>query len=417
MRRVSIWTRPLAAAIAVSVAFAAQAAPGNGIRLGGSDARLHPFIDLEARWDSNVSYTPSNTAISDVILHIRPGLEIKAPGDAATFEFSGAVDRAQYLGIDDGNTTKLSKWYANAALAAAFNRTGAVSPRIDNGFTRQVTTTSLAAPAAGAVVSNQNTLSLSVPWKPGGGALVLAANGQWIVESFEKYDAPPPGMSLSDLGYNQYRGGAEAQWRFLPRTTGLLQAGYFARQPDATNRPGDATGWDALAGITGLLTPRITATAKAGYGATTAKEVTNAGGAVTLQGGTFSSFLADVGAEWLPADAFAVNAGYARTLGVDPYASVYTADGVSGGFKVKLAERVLFRAGARYDHLKFESQSMRGATTDYLRVDPAVEGSFGRWLNVALGYVYSSRVSGASGAVAAVNYAKSEAFLKVGLTY
>lgn len=420
MRRVSTWTRPLAAAIAACLASAAQAAPGNGIRLGGADARLHPFLDLETRWDSNVSYTPSNTAISDVILHIRPGLEIKAPGDAASFEFSGAIDRAQYLGVEENtgvlDTRKLSRWYANASLAAAFNRTGAVSPRIDNGFTRQVTTTSLAAPAAGAVVSNQNTLSLSVPWKPGGGALVLAANGQWIVESFEEYQ-DRPATSLADLGYNQYRGGAEAQWRFLPRTTGLFQAGYFARQPNASNRPGDATGWDALAGLTGLLTPRITATAKAGYGATTAKDVTGAGGAVAFQGGTFSSFLADVGAEWLPADAFAVNAGYTRTLGVDPYASAYSADGVSGGFKVKLAERVLFRVGARYDHLKFEARSMQGATTDYLRVDPAVESSFGRWLNVALGYVYSSRVSGATGAVPALNYAKNEAYLKVGLTY
>jgi hypothetical protein len=414
MRGLTTWTKALAAAVAATLAFAAQAAPGNGIRLGGSDARLHPFLDLETRYDSNVAFTPSNQAIADVILHVRPGLELKAPGELAAFEFSGALDWAQYLGAD-GDTTNLSKLYANAALAAAFNRSGVVSPRIDNTFARQVSTTSLAASSA-AVVSNQNTLLLSVPWKPGGGALVLSANGQWLVESFEKY-GNVSGGNLSDLGYNQYRGGGELQWRFLPRTSGLLQAGYFARVPNASNRPGDATGYDVLAGVTGLMTERISATVKAGYGATTASDV-KSGGAVLFAGGTTSSFLADVAAEWLPLETLSVNVGYTRTLGLDPTVAAYTADGVGGGFKVKLAERFLFRAGARWDHLKFASATVNGATTDFLRIDPAVEGSFGRWLKLAVGYVYSSRVADwNSAAVSQPSYSKNEAYVRVGFTY
>jgi hypothetical protein len=412
MRGLTTWTKALAAAVAASLAFAAQAAPGNGIRLGGSDARLHPFLDLEGRYDSNVSYT-ANQAVSDIILHVRPGLELKAPGELAAFEFSGALDWAQYMGAEK-DTTNLSKLYANAALAAAFNRNGVVSPRIDNTFARQVSTTSLAA-ASTAVISNQNTLSLSVPWKPGGGALVLAANGQWLVESFEKYQ-DVPGTRLADLGYNQFRGGGELQWRFLPRTSGLLQAGYFARVPNASNRPGDATGWDVLAGVTGLMTQRISATAKAGYGATTASDV-KAGSAIAFEGGTASSFLADVSAEWLPFDTFSVNVGYTRTLGLDPTVSAYTADGVGGGFKVKLAERFLFRAGVRWDHLAFQSKTVNGATTDFLRVDPAVEGAFGRWLKVAVGYVYSSRAADWNNAVSPPDYSKNEAYLRVGFTY
>lgn len=409
------WTRALAAAIAAALAFAAQAAPGNGIRLGGSDARLHPFLDLEGRYDSNVAYTPSNQAVGDVILHVRPGLELKAPGDVAALEFSGALDWAQYLGAEK-DTTNLSKLYANAALAAAFNRTGAVSPRIDNAFARQVSTTSLAATST-AVISNQNTLSLSVPWKPGGGALVLAANGQWMVESYEKY-GDVSGAGLSDLGYNQYRGGGELQWRFLPRTSGLLQASYYARQPNAAHGAGDATGYDVVAGVTGLMTQRISATAKAGYGASTVSDARGALGAVTVAGGTISSFLADLGAEWLPLDTLSFRVGYTRTIGMDPTVSGYTADGVSGGFKLKLAERFMFRAGVRWDHLAFDSTTVNGATTDFLRVDPAVEGQFGRWLNVAVGYVYSSRTADWRNATAAPpGYSKNEAFLKVGFTY
>jgi hypothetical protein len=408
MRGLTTWTKALAAGAAISLAFAAQAAPGNGIRLGGSDARLHPFLDLETRYDSNVAFTTQNQAVGDVILHVRPGLELKAPGELAAMEFSGAIDWAQYMGAEK-DTSSLSKLYANASLAAAFNRSGVVSPRLDNTFARQVTTNSLST-AAGAVVSNQNTLSLSVPWKPGGGALVLSANGQWLVESFEKYQ-DLPGVSLGDLGYNQYRGGGELQWRFLPRTSGLLQAGYYARVPNASRAAGNSTGFDVMAGVTGLMTQRIAATAKVGYGSTTSKDF--AAGGLTIEGKGASSFLADLAAEWLPADTISVKLGYTRTLGLDPLVSAYTADGVSGGFKVKLAERFAFRAGARWDHLNFENVS--GASTDFLRIDPGVEGQFGRWLNVGLGYIYSSRTAQAS--AVAPNYAKNEVFLKVGFTY
>lgn len=405
MRGLTTWTKALAAAAAVSLAFAAQAAPGNGIRLGGSEAHIHPFLDLEGRYDSNVSYTLANQAISDLILHVRPGLELVAPGELAAMEFSGNLDWAQYMGIDDSATTSLSKLYATAALAVAFNRAGAVSARLDNTFARQVSTTSLSA-AATAVVSNQNTLSLSVPWKPGGGALVLAANAQWLVETYEKY-RDVPAFRLSDLGYNQYRGGGELQWRFLPRTSGLLQAGYFSRVPNLSKGPGEASGFDVLAGVTGLMTPRISATAKVGYGSTT----TNAKpqGFVAKDA---SSALADLAAEWLPADTVSVKLGYTRTLGVDPTVSAYTADGVSGGFRVKLAERFAFKTGVRYDHLAFSS--LAGASTDYVRVDPTVEGAFGRWLNVGLGYVYSQRTAST---ISTPNYSKNEAFLKVGVTY
>jgi len=384
------------------VAAAAHASPGNGIRLGGSEARLHPFVDLETRYDSNVSYSSSAQSIGDLILHVRPGVEIKSPGDLAAIEFSGAIDWSQYLGIE-GDTTNLSKLYADAGLAALFNRRGAVSLRVDNDFRRQVSSTSLAA-AGVAVVSNANTLSLSAPWKPGGGALIVTANGSWLLETFQKYK-DDPGVALGDLGYSQFRAGADVQWRFLPRTSGIFSAGYFARVPNAANGPDDATGFDLLAGVTGLVTPRIAATAKVGYGSASAPLKDS------------SSVLADVGVEWLPSETISFRTGYTRSFGIDPTASTYVADGVNAGFRVRMAERFAFRGGIRYDRLAF--QAIPGAETSFVRVDPSIEGSLGKWLTLATGYVYSTRAAswpaGLGGAPPA--YSKNEAFLKLGLTY
>jgi hypothetical protein len=406
----TIWTRALVAAVAASIAFAAQAGPGDGVRLGGSEGRLHPFLDVETRYDSNVTYTTQNQAIGDLVLHVRPGLEIKAPGESTSLEFTGGLDWAQYLGIE-GDTTGLSKLYGSAALAASFNRRGAVSPRLDNAFQRTVSTSSLAAMSA-AVISNQNTLTVALPWKPGGGALVAAANAQWLVESYEEYQAYP-GVNPSDLSYNQYRVGGDLQWRFLPRTTGLLQGGWYTRLPNKVHQPGEATGFDVFTGVTGLMTQRIAATAKVGFGSISAL----AAPAQNLPAKDTSSVLADAGLEWLPLETLSLRAGYTRSLGLDPTVSTYVADGVNAGAKIKLASRIALSLGARWDRFSF--QLVDGASTQFLRVDPMIEGTFGRWLTASLGYVYSMRTAEWPIALGGKppDYAKNEAFLRLGVTY
>lgn len=397
-------TKAVAAVAAIALAFSAHAAPGGGIRIGGAEARLHPFFDFETRFDSNVSYTPDNASVGDVILHFRPGLELEAPGDAAAVEFSGALDWAQYLGVDVSSTKDLSDIYGYATLAALFNRKGAVAPRLDNAFARTLSTTSLAA-SASAVISNKNALTVAVPWKPGGGALAVAANAQWLVETFDEYLTIQGQEGLSDLAYNQYRVGAEMQWRFLPRTSGILEGGYFARDPRVSGRPDDATGFDVLAGMTGLLTPRISATAKVGYGSTSATEV------------DASTVLTDLGLEWLPLDNFSIRAGYTRSLGLDPTEAIYVSDGVFAGARLKVADRVAFRLGARWD--KFTFQSDDGGDSNYLRIDPTIDGLFGRWLSASVGYVYSTRQASwpASRGPSPPDYSKNEVFIKVGVTY
>ena len=270
MRGTNTWTKVLGAVAAASVAFAAHANPGDGIRLGGSDARLHPFFDFETRYDSNVTYSGTD-AVGDLILHFKPGLELKAPGDAASIEFNGNLDWAQYLGLHNDksanppvDTKSLSRLYAFAGLAAMFNRSGQVSPRVDNEFRREVSTASVASTAA-PVVSNSNVLRLSVPWRPGGGALIFSATGEWTVQTYEKY-LDTTVLDVSNLGYNEYRAGAEVQWRFLPRTSGVLHFDYFQRNPKTTGAADDANGMNLLTGLTGLLTERVAATAKVGWG-------------------------------------------------------------------------------------------------------------------------------------------------------
>lgn len=91
-------TRALVAAVALGLASDAAAAAGNGIRLGGSEGRLHPFLEVEGRYDSNVLFETSGEAVDDFILHVRPGVTLDVPGDTE-LTLRGVLDWAQYLGV------------------------------------------------------------------------------------------------------------------------------------------------------------------------------------------------------------------------------------------------------------------------------------------------------------------------------
>jgi hypothetical protein len=428
--RTSIWKRALVAALLVGAAADAGASAGDGIRLGGSEGRLHPFLDVETRYDSNVTYAGGTAAVGqpdydkplgDLVLHVRPGFELKAPGRLATVELSAAIDWAQYLGAVDAETTDLSRLYANAGLAVLLNRNGPFSLRLDDDYRRQVSTTMFAGPGGAPVVSDSNVLALSVPLRPGGGALVVTGRGQWLLETFRPYFEDDDN-DYDHLGYSEYRGAVDARWQFLPRTSTVFQAGWFQRSPGAddpgvvtsTVRPRDATGYDATAGVTGLLTAHVGATAKVGYAATSVAATSD------FEETNTSSFIADVVLEWLPVESVAVTAGYARVLGIDPTAATYVSNGLTAGVRARVLQRFAFRTDARWEQRSFER--IEDARTQYLRVEPSVEGAFGRWLTVGVGYAFSSRDATWSSDVLdrenpPRDYTKHETYLKLALTY
>jgi hypothetical protein len=159
----------LLAALLALAAAPAGASPGNGIRLGGSEGRLHPYLDLEGRWDSNVFYTPDDRSVGDFILHVRPGFQLDVPAEPVAVKLGGNLDWAQYLGQNDSNTSDLSKLYAQAALGVSVNRRGMVGLELDDEFRRSPSTSAFV--LDGAVIANYNALRLKVPFRPGGGAL------------------------------------------------------------------------------------------------------------------------------------------------------------------------------------------------------------------------------------------------------
>jgi hypothetical protein len=254
---------------------------------------------------------------------------------------------------------------------------------------------------------------------------VLSLTGAWLLETFESYFDQPicdpltpiPGCdpaALDDLGYNEFRAGGEVRWRFLPRTSAVFQGGWFSRAPNAP-AASDVSGVEAQAGLTGLVTPHLGATLKAGYSTT-----------LDSADGDFSTWLATLELEWLATDSASVRAGYAHGLGADPGPLLFRASRVYGGGRILLAGRFAVRADVNWEQRSYErfpdpaTATPASASADVLRVEPAFEAGIARWMSASVGYAYSRRTSdfpAAAPTVPGFEYTKNEAWLRMAFRY
>lgn len=398
------------AAMLAGAAAPALANAGDGIRLGGSEGRLHPFIELEGRYDSNAfaGATPgAGGGEADTAIHVRPGLTLSVPGDMTSVDLTAKLDWITTTGSSDVAKKLDNTVYADAALGISVNKRGVVGLEVDDTFRRSDRPQALTIPFS--VSSNYNVLDLAVPFRPGGGALTLQLNGAWMLESFEPRDntycstSPDPACDVSKLGYNQVDAGASVAWKFLPRTSALVEGGWFTRSPNdkAYTVTGAPSGYRVAAGVTGLVTPHLAATVKAGYGATS-------GGTANL-----GTWLATVEGEWMPSETSNVKLGYGHDLAVDPSA-LYADNRISLSARQLVAGRVVLGLTGSMDLLGYSPGS---DTTTILQVSPSVGVEVTRWLKGELAYAYTDRKSSAARALALLDYSKSEIWLKAVATY
>lgn len=402
----------LAAVLAVGLASPAAASAGNGIRLGGSEGRLHPFLELESRSDSNVLYWAPGQSVSDVILHVRPGLTLAIPGDLTAVDLRAALDWAQYLGLE-GKTSDLSRLYGDASIGVGVNRRGQLGLELGDSFVRNSNTSVLS--LGSAVIANDNTFRAAVPWRPGGGALILTLGGEWQLETYEPYLKgslcdPTNGLcdsvALSKLGWNELRGTGELKWKFLPRTAVVLDGGYFSRLPNDKALSVAISGYRTTAGFAGLVTTRLAGTLKAGYGQTF--------GDLTLR-----TWLANAEVEWLVSETAGVRVGYAHDFGTDPgrvFTLFQTNRGYAGGH-VLVGGRFTGRLDASLERRAYESVA---AHATLFRVEPSIEAEITRAFRAVLGYAYTDRTSTApvgTPGLPGFDFSKNEVWLRGVVSY
>ncbi len=414
MSRMAHPVKAIAGAAAALLAAAPGAAAENGIKIG--DGRLHPYLALEGRYDSNVLFGTGQAPIGDLVLHVKPGFDLQIPGNQLSVSFGANLDWNKYLGLKSSATQDLSHLFGEATLELAANRTGTVGLELDDSFRRSDQSRSFS--IAQAVVANYNDLRLSVPFRPGGGALALTVGGQWLLETFESFISAPgtscdPAVNascdpqnLSKLGYSQVSGRGEVRWKFLPRTALAVEASYFVRIPTDTPISTEVKGLKTLAGLAGLITPHLAATVKAGYGDTFGSA-----------GIAYRTWLANVELEYVTLGTAGGRVGYVHEYSADPVAA-YSVYGIHRFYlegRMLLGGRLTAGARGEYDIVEYPSSAGLQVAT----FTPRLEVEVTRWLYAAAGYGLTWRSSsGASGAAAPVpGSTKHEVWLSLKLVY
>lgn len=405
-----------------------QSASANGIRIG--EGRLHPFLQADARYDSLVGYftetsgTPQPSA--DIIIHARPGLKFELVNPSTSIVFNGAAEYLFYTGLLSPTATRLSRWpsglRANVGADARFNQDGAVEVQVGDLLVRSDRTQN---PAAGVgVISLFNDVHLALPIHPGGRALEITPHGAWQVELFEPLVAlgTIPGCPANDItcnpglvsrmNYSNINFGANARWRFLPKTAVVVDVAsdfrtYWSIDPANTNP--SAILLRAQAGLAGLITSRLNATIMVGYVGDLSPATT---GSTNRK---LQTFIANAELGYTPNEMMKVSLGYLRTgLPVPIYGSYIDDRGFLRGTLGLWAGRITFSAQVSLDALTFSDAASR---TD-LAFGGSASATFAvtSWFDTSLAYAASYRKSSLT-TLASVNFVRHEITLRVGLHY
>jgi hypothetical protein len=408
--------RALACLVALSLAARADAGPGNGIRLGGSAARLHPYLEVEGRYDSNLVFSDAGEQQAGYIIHIRPGLSLESPSDRAAVDFRGELDWAQYL----GEHSDLSRMFGDASLSIGLNRRGSVGLELTDVFRRSSSTENLS--LGFAVISNTNDVQVRVPIRPGGGAFEVTVSGGWRLESFEPFvkgalcDETPSlecdPDEIAKLDYSDANAGLDLRWKFLPKTAVLLQGEYWQRFPADTSTGLETSGYRSWAGLAGLFSAHVAGTLKGGYGSVSFSEADSSG--------SISSWLANAEAEWIPTETASLRLGYLHDVAADPGADgAYSSNRGYADGRVLLAALYTAQLSASYERRTYEAGGFVEAA-DLLTLTPTVDFAVARWLTAGAGISYTRRTSDlAAGApdLPGYQFSKTEVFVRVRGTY
>ncbi len=411
MPRFVKWFRLLAAAGALAgPALQARAAGDQGFKIG-EVGRLNLRLELAGQYDSNVFYSNAGAAVGGSVVDVIPGFELQMAGNNASAELKGALDVKQYVTKE---AQDLSRVFGNASLGATVNRNGMVGLELTDAFAHSDQTVSLS--VAQAIISNHNDFRLSVPLRPGGGALGLTLSGQWIRETFESYVTATgcdpvvnptcaPG-SIDLYGYNQYGAAAEVSWKFLPRTALVLGGDWFQRSPDDLTVSRKVRGLRVNGGLTGLVTTRLAVTLKGGWGT-----------AFDSPGFPYSTWLANAEVQYVTQGPLGAKLGYLHDFRADP-GSEYAVYALSRAYlegRMLLAGRLTIRGTLDWDSLDYV---INGVTSSIVSFAPAVDYEIMRWVSVGASYTLTSRTSaGLPSAVPAFDYTRHLIALRVVFAY
>lgn len=270
----------LAALLLCAFGVPAIAEDAPGIRAGG--LVLHPHLRLDTGYDSNVfSEAVSEEPVATPMGRVNPFLIILTE-TPRVFEFNADIGAGwtQYFNSADENVRRQSGLDLNADVGVRFNASGLVSVKPSDRLRRTTRPSFNEAGDAYRTLSNEVNLELAL--HPGGALRAdrLGFSGRLVGTQRIWRFADQPSLDRNGLG-----GLLELRWNFLPKTAVFIASSISTvRYEEPLSLPSDSTAVDselsalsltnvdasplrAVAGLSGLITRRLSVLLQVGYGA------------------------------------------------------------------------------------------------------------------------------------------------------
>jgi hypothetical protein len=400
----------------------AEAQETNGLLVG--DGRLHPYIDLEGRYDTAAYVNPANGELEpDTIFHIRPGLLFDSPGPNFSIAFNGDADGMLYL----NQFSLLSHVQGEATLDLGVNREGVIGLDVSDHFLRS--DQSAAVLIGVGVLSWYNDARIGVPIRPGGGALSIEPGFDFAFDTFDPFPNPTntacpatnPACPAA-FNYDNYAFTLLATWKFLPKTGFVLDADYIFR--DYTLVGGSPSsvptnGLHVMVGLAGLLTLHLSTIVKIGWG-----EDFGIGDAAhdTLSVPSANNLIGHFELAYIPSETIRIAAGFIRTwqpVGGIADAITFVDNRPYAELRFLLGGKLSFHAYGSVDFVTYDAViggPTPSRTYDIVaRVDPSAEYEIANWFRISAGYVFSTLLI--NGSLSAGSYLRNEVYLRLHFQY
>jgi hypothetical protein len=384
---------------------------------------MHVGVGAEAGYDSNVFYQQTG-ALASPLLRVVPFVELNtaARGGAVPsglfFDLSGSLTYREYLSSDPQIRAQRA-FMPSLGATLDFGSDQALSLLVGESFAR---TEDPPYQAFGTpYVRDNNTAFGQVNWAPGGGRLVAALRYTNLIDYFETNNLLGSSAITHDLML-------DVSWKWLPKTAVYVNVrqGYISYFQD-----GRATSFPlrAIAGMRGLLTPKLTLNIGAGYANGFYSDVNGATGPVGIRGAL--NVLAEV--TYRPTIETIAVLGYRHDFQNAILSDFYYVDAVYLNISQAIAGRVGLGLSARYESRSFNNflgasgAPVPGATgrhDNYVQAGVNLDYHIQNWSYAGISYSLMKNDSDfvpppstGSTVIGAPIYTKQLVFARFGVTY
>lgn len=373
-----------AQAQSVGTQAASPVAGDDGIALSDDGrSRLHLGITAGAGFDTNPYTTPQelNQFTGDVVVRIRPYLDVSVPGSSLAFSGKAQLDYGFLPGVVTPDTQSFLLYQTLLGVDLELNRGGAFSFAVGDSVSWN---TDPGVTVVGSLLSRvRNRMQAGAGYRPGNG--ILSTRLQYTFDFTKFVDVQGNGGPVTDgvLDTMTHSLRLRGDYRFLPKT-GVFAAlvGGWQSYPFDSTQP-SAFPVSVNVGLQGNILPKLAFLLSAGY---SNPLVFDGSGLVT---GNIVGAVGQAEIQWALSPVTRLSGGFRRTF--DPIALYqFVGNNRAYGRFAQTLGQLEFNLNAGYSALEFgEEQSGPVPLTDRQtgRFDHAIDGSIGvdfyvfRWLS------------------------------------